>query len=169
MGKAKIVNTDKMIHDENLKERLDKLRTDKDLHAIVNEEYAKPPTEGIKFSALKRAVNRKPKKSKAPAIDLEKITVNNYEYKEWLDNLKTLIPSAINRYTFDDPIYQQKLSKSKDLIHALQNTLGFAIRDDYIGGLATVAAISVEHLMSRVPKEEPKKVADSNVSELNDA
>lgn len=122
MGKAKIVNTDMMIKEEEFKEKLDRIRNDKEVHAIINEEYAKPPPQGMKFSALRRAVTRKPKRGKAPAIDFDRITVNQYEYKEWLDNIKTLVPAAINKYTFNDPIYQNKLTKSKDLVHALQNT-----------------------------------------------
>lgn len=166
MGKAKIINTDEMIEAENIKKKLDKLKENHKLHNIVADEFAPEPPQGVKFSALKKLASKKPRKSKVPAVDLEKLTVNHYEYKEWLDNLKTLVPATINKYTFDDPVYQAKLTKSKDLVHALQNTLGFAIRDDYLGGIATIIGISAEHLLNRSPKE-PKKEETKNASSLH--
>ena len=150
-GKAKVVDTDVMIMDHQIQSKLNKLKEDKHVRDLFDDELddAKgPPMPKMTMSAMKKAC-KKPRTKKAPVIDLERVTVDQYQYKEYLESVKKIVPTAVNKATFNDDGYKDRLQKSKDLTHAADKLMGFAIQSDYIGALATILGISLEHYMEK--------------------
>lgn len=168
-----------MIRNEEMGERLDKMVETKRLNIMaqnqVTEYDEKKEQPKIKFSALKKVASeaKKKPKSKAP-IDLRKMSVNDYHYKEFSKTLETILPCVVNQYTFGDEEFKTKLSKSKDLKHFLNEKVQLSVTNDFVGAGLTIAGLALEHYLGKVgvkiepPKPSKKAGGKKKEAEEND-